>query len=320
MRDAMLAAPVGDDVYGEDPTVNALEAYAAEITGKQAALFAASGTQTNLLGILSHCERGHEYIVGKTAHTYQYEGGGAAVLGSVQPCPIAFDAAGRLPLDEIEAAIKPDDFHFAITRLACLENTQSGKVLDLSYLQAFSDLAQKHALLRHLDGARAFNAAVAQNVGIDEICQYFDTVSLCLSKGLGSPIGSLLVGDAKTIHQARRWRKMLGGGMRQAGIVAAAGLHALKSNVNRLSQDHDKARNIADYILSSGTLKLAEEPQTNMLFLDTETDITTLTAHMAEHGVRISGARWVFHLDISDQDVDQITAAVKSYSPKRKSA
>lgn len=316
----MLTAPVGDDVYGEDPTVNSLEAFAAELTGKEAALFAASGTQTNLLGILSHCQRGHEYIVGRTAHTYQYEGGGAAVLGSVQPCPIPFDAAGCLPLNEVEAAIKPDDFHFAITRLICLENTQGGKVLDLGYLQAFSDLAQKHGLLRHLDGARAFNAAVAQNVSIREICQYFDTASLCLSKGLGSPIGSLLVGDAKTIDQARRWRKMLGGGMRQAGIVAAAGLYALKSNVKRLSQDHDNARNISSIIKSSACLGLAEEPQTNMLFLDEATDMASLTPHMAEHGVRISGTRWVFHLDISDHDVERIAEAVKSYSPERKSA
>ena len=320
MRDAMLAAPVGDDVYGEDPSVNELEAFAAELTGKEAALFAASGTQTNLLGILSHCQRGHEYIVGRTAHTYQYEGGGAAVLGGIQPCPIPFDAAGGLPLDEVEAAIKPDDFHFAITRLVCLENTQAGKVLDLAYLRAYSDLTQKHGLMRHLDGARAFNAAVAQNVGISEICQYFDTASLCLSKGLGSPVGSLLVGDAKTIHQARRWRKMLGGGMRQAGVIAAAGLYALKSNIKRLSQDHDKARNVAETIKSSSCLTLAEEPQTNILLLDDQTDLSALKPHMAEHGIRISGTRWVFHLDISDQDVHQIVSAVKSYSPARKSA
>jgi len=316
----MLSAPVGDDVYGEDPTVNELEAFAAALTGKEAALFAASGTQTNLLGILSQCQRGHEYIVGRTAHTYQYEGGGAAVLGSVQPCPIAFDTTGALPLDEVEAAIKPDDFHFAITRLVCLENTQAGKVLNLAYLQAFSDLTQKHGLMRHLDGARAFNAAVAQNVGIDEICQYFDTASLCLSKGLGSPIGSVLVGDAKTIHQARRWRKMLGGGMRQAGIIAAAGLYALKSNVNRLSQDHDKARNISEIIKSNSHLTLAEEPQTNMVLLDSQTDMLTLKPHMAQHGVRISGTRWVFHLDISDQGLEQIVSAVKSYNPQRQSA
>ncbi|MFT4798359.1 MAG: threonine aldolase [Candidatus Azotimanducaceae bacterium] len=320
MREAMLSAPVGDDVYGEDPTVNELEAYAAALTGKEAALFAASGTQTNLLGILSHCQRGHEYIVGRSAHTYQYEGGGAAVLGSIQPYPIAFDAAGGLPLDEVEAAIKPDDFHFAITRLVCLENTQAGKVLDLAYLRAFSDMTQKHGLMRHLDGARAFNAAVAQNVGIGEICQFFDTASLCLSKGLGSPIGSLLVGDAKTIHQARRWRKMLGGGMRQAGIIAAAGLYALKSNVNRLAQDHDNARYVSDSIKSNSCLTLAEEPQTNMVLLDDQTDLPTLKAHMAQHGVRISGTRWVFHLDISDLNVEQIVSAVKSYHSEQKSA
>jgi len=320
MRAAMQAAVLGDDVYGEDPTVNELESYAAELTGKEAALFAVSGTQTNLLGILSHCQRGHEYIVGSTAHTYQYEGGGAAVLGGIQPCTIPFDAKGQIPLDAIEALIKPDDFHFAITRLLCLENTQSGRVLDLEYLQDWSNLATRHQLRRHLDGARAFNAAVAQNVEISEICQYFDTVSLCLSKGLGSPVGSLLVGDKETIHQARRWRKMLGGGMRQAGVIAAAGLYALKSNIKRLSQDHVNAKYLSDNITSNSNLKLAEPPQTNMLMLDPKTDINLLKTHMAKHGVRISGARWVLHLDISQDDLGRIVDAIRSYNPSRKSA
>ncbi len=320
MLAAMQTAKLGDDVYGEDPTVNELEAFAAELTGKEAALFAVSGTQTNLLGILSHCQRGHEYIVGSTAHTYQYEGGGAAVLGGIQPCTIPFDPAGQIPLNAIRAAIKPDDFHFAITRLLCLENTQAGKVLDLDYLRSWSELGLEHGLRRHLDGARAFNAAVAQNVPISEICQYFDTVSLCLSKGLGSPVGSLLVGDRATIHQARRWRKMLGGGMRQAGVIAAAGLYALKSNVKRLSQDHDNARYISEIVSGSSGLELAEPPQTNMVMLSNNTDVQSLKAHMAEHGVRISGTRWVFHLDVSKDDLERITAGINSYAPERKSA
>ena len=315
MREAMMAAEVGDDVYGEDPTVNALEAYAAELTGKEAALFGVSGTQTNLLGILSHCQRGHEYIVGSSAHTYQYEGGGAAVLGGIQPCTIPFDEYGQLPLAEIEAAIKPDDFHFAISRLVCLENTQAGKVLPLSYLADWRDLVVSHGLIRHLDGARAFNAAVAQDVPIADICQYFDTVSLCLSKGLGCPVGSLLVGNKDTIHRARRWRKMLGGGMRQAGTIAAAGLYALKHNIKRLQQDHDKAKNIAREIDASSCLTLAAPPQTNMVMLGRETDNKQLKAHMAKHDILISGPRWVFHMDVSDADIETITRAIRSYEP-----
>lgn len=315
MRDVMHSASLGDDVYGEDPTVNALESFAAELTGKEAALFGISGTQTNLLGILSHCQRGHEYIVGSSAHTYQYEGGGAAVLGGIQPCTIPFDQNGCLPLEAIEAAIKPDDFHFAITRLVCLENTQAGKVLPQSYLADWSALVKSKGLKRHLDGARAFNAAVANGVAISDICQHFDTVSLCLSKGLGCPVGSLLVGDKDTIHRARRWRKMIGGGMRQAGVIAAAGHYALKHNINRLQQDHDKAKGISLKVDSSSALSLAEQPQTNMVMLDSTTDIQALKQHMAGHGIQISGPRWVFHLDISSQDIEAISHAIQTYAP-----
>jgi threonine aldolase len=315
MRDVMHGASLGDDVYGEDPTVNALESFAAELTGKEAALFGVSGTQTNLLGILSHCQRGHEYIVGSSAHTYQYEGGGAAVLGGIQPCTIPFDQNGCLPLEAIEAAIKPDDFHFAITRLVCLENTQAGKVLPQSYLADWSALVKSKGLKRHLDGARAFNAAVANGVAISDICQHFDTVSLCLSKGLGCPVGSLLVGDKDTIHRARRWRKMIGGGMRQAGVIAAAGHYALKHNINRLQQDHDKAKEISLKVDSSSALSLAEQPQTNMVMLDSTTDIQALKQHMAGHGIQISGPRWVFHLDISSQDIEAISHAIQTYAP-----
>lgn len=314
MREAMSRAPLGDDVYGEDPTVNELEDFAAELTGKEAALYGVSGTQTNLLGILSHCQRGHEYIVGATAHTYQYEAGGAAVLGGIQPCPIAFDAKGQLPLDQIEAAIKPDDYHFAISRLVCLENTQGGKVLPLAYLQAYSELVASRGLIRHLDGARAFNAAEALGVSIKEVCQYFDTASLCLSKGLGCPVGSLLVGDRETIAQARRWRKMIGGGMRQAGVVAAAGLFALRHNVSRLSQDHEKATQIGEVIQQHGFLELAEPVQTNMVMLS-PSSMKGLVEHLGQLGIRISGPRLVLHQDVSRQGVEQIASALKTFEP-----
>ncbi|MEP1472532.1 MAG: low-specificity L-threonine aldolase [Halieaceae bacterium] len=313
MRDAMLNAVTGDDVYGEDPTVNELERFAAELTGKEAAVFAASGTQTNLMGLLSHCQRGHEYIVGQAAHTYMYEGGGAAVLGGIQPCPLPFEADGTLSLAAIEQAIKPDDAHFAITRLVCLENTQAGKVLPLEYLQRYCDLALRHGLLRHLDGARVFNAAVALDAPVAEICRHFDTVSICLSKGLACPVGSLLVGDAESIQRARRWRKMLGGGMRQAGILAAAGLYALKNNVTRLQDDHIKARSVAEALAELDGFPLEAQPQTNMVMLSDSIDLNALQQHLLNAGIRISGTRWVFHQDVSNANIDQLLKACRSF-------
>lgn len=312
MLAAMTAADTGDDVYGEDPTVNALEAHAAELTGKEAALFATSGTQTNLLGILSHCDRGHEYIVGSSAHTYMYEGGGAAVLGSVQPCPIPFNDAGELPLAAVRAAVKPDDSHFAITRLVSLENTQGGKVLPMAYLEAYSQLVQELGLRRHLDGARVFNAAVKLQVPVADICQHFDSISICLSKGLAAPVGSVLVGDAQTIRKARRWRKMLGGGMRQAGVIAAAGLYALKHNVTRLEDDHRHAEQVAAALVESG-IPVAEAVQTNMLFVHPDVEIGPLIRHLEAAGVRINGHRWVFHQDVSEEDTAQVIKACQSY-------
>ncbi|MFT6050509.1 MAG: threonine aldolase [Halioglobus sp.] len=313
MKEAMFDANIGDDVYGEDPTVNALEQYAAKITGKESAVFASSGTQSNLMGLLSHCQRGHEYIVGSTAHTYMYEGGGAAVLGGIQPCTIPFNERGEVPLDSIAAVIKPDDNHFAITRLLCLENTQGGKVLDLDYINAWSEFANSYGLKRHLDGARLFNAAVQQQVAVREICQHFDTVSICLSKGLGCPMGSLLVGDESTIKGARRWRKMLGGGLRQAGMVAAAGLFALNNNIERLAQDHANARRVGDALRALGGYKLAEEPQTNMVMLDSSMDVRGVIRHLQNSGIRINGHRWVFHMDVSERDTDKIISACTSY-------
>ncbi|MDP5070867.1 MAG: low-specificity L-threonine aldolase, partial [Congregibacter sp.] len=311
---AIASAAVGDDVYGEDPTVNELERFAADLTGKEAAVFAPTGTQSNLIGLLSHCQRGHEYIVGHTGHTYMYEGGGAAVLGGIQPCPLPFAEDGSLPLDAIEQAIKPDDAHFAITRLVCLENTQAGKVLPLEYLKRYSELALRYQLRRHLDGARVFNAAVAQAVPVADICQYFDTVSICLSKGLACPVGSLLVGDEDSIRSARRWRKMLGGGMRQAGILAAAGLYALQNNVQRLQHDHDKALRVAAVLSSLPGIELQAPPQTNMVMLAAGTDVAPLQQYLLSAGIKISGTRWVFHQDVSDDDVDRLLDACRGFS------
>ncbi len=313
MLEVMRQADTGDDVYGEDPSVNELERYAAKLTGKEAAVFAPTGTQSNLIGLLSHCQRGHEYIVGHGAHTYMYEGGGAAVLGGIQPCPLAFAEDGSLPLDAVERAVKPDDAHFAISRLVCLENTQGGKVLPLEYLQRYSELTQRLGLRRHLDGARVFNAAVAQSVPVAEICQHFDTVSLCLSKGLACPVGSLLVGDESSIRSARRWRKMLGGGMRQAGILAAAGLYALKNNVHRLQEDHDKARRVGETLASLPGFNLEAAPQTNMVMLASDTAVEPLEQHLLESGIKTSGTRWVFHQDVSHDDVDRLLEACARY-------
>ena len=315
MREAMLAAETGDDVYGEDPTINKLEETAAAMTGMEAAIFAPSGTQSNLLGLLSHCQRGHEYIVGRTAHTYLYEGGGAAVLGSIQPNPLPFAPDGTLSLEDIVETIKPDDPHFAVTRLVCLENTQGGKILPMDYLQNFSELMQEKGLRRHLDGARLFNAAVGLGVSPAKICSYFDSASLCLSKGLGCPVGSILVGSKEFIESASRWRKMLGGGMRQAGILAAAGLHALAHHVDRLIEDHLKAARVATALKALPTFKLAEEPQTNMVMLSPETKTASLEAHLKSRGILASGTRWVFHLDVSNEQVDQIIEACRSFQP-----
>jgi threonine aldolase len=318
MRAAMVDAPVGDDVYGEDPTVNRLEAIAAEMTGHEAGLLATSGTQSNLLGILSHCQRGEEYIVGQLAHTYKYEAGGAAVLGSIQPQPIEMEDDGTLDLERVRAAIKPDDIHFARTRLLCLENTQAGKVLPLDYMTRAGELAREHNLGFHLDGARVFNAATACNVPVDTITRQFDTVSVCLSKGLGAPVGSVLLGDKDRIHEARRWRKMVGGGMRQAGMLAAAGIIALEQNSKRLNDDHARALRLAEGL--SDIEELHVEPsdvQTNMVFVSfDEQHDGKLRAFLADRGVLIKSGtrvRLVTHLDVNDGDIEAVVAAFKEY-------
>jgi len=308
MLDAMMNAATGDDVYRDDPTVNALEAEAAALSGKAAALFFPSGTQANLVALLCHCQRGDEYIVGQQAHNYKYEAGGAAVLGSIQPQPILAAADGTLPLADVAAAIKPDDIHFARTRLLSLENTHHGKVLPLSYLEQAWHFTRERGLALHIDGARIFNAAVAQQVSLAEIARYCDTLTICLSKGLGTPVGSLLCGDSAMIEQARRWRKMTGGGMRQAGILAAAGRYALEHNVARLQEDHDNAAWLGEQLQKLGVTVSSQ--QTNMLFVQVPPgEIEALQRWMHAADILISvGAqtRLVTHLDISRADLQRL--------------
>jgi threonine aldolase len=326
MRSAMLAAEVGDDVYGEDPTVNRLEALAASTLGKEAAIFVCSGTQSNLLALLSHCERGDEYIVGQQGHTYKYEGGGAAVLGSIQPQPLDYEPDGSLDLDRVESAIKPDDPHFARTRLLCLENTQGGKVLPLDYLKRAQEFTRAHGLGLHLDGARVFNAAVHLKVPVTEISRSFDSVSVCLSKGLGAPVGSVLCGPKALIAKARRWRKVVGGGMRQAGVLAAAGIYALEHNVQRLAIDHENARALAQALSSIDGVTVAPSgAQTNMLYINVEPQRSVrMREYLKSQGMLISGQgsiRLVTHLDVDRADIDRFAAAVRqSFAADAKAA
>ena len=313
----MAAAETGDDVYGEDPTVIQLEKLAASLTGKEAALFVSSGTQGNLLALLSHCERGDEYIAGNDAHTYRFEAGGGAVLGGIQPQPIPFNERGELEIEAIRQVIKPDDYHFAKTKLVCLENTTAGKVLALDYLSEFSDFALSQGLGRHLDGARVFNAAVQLGVNVKEISQYFDSMSICLSKGLAAPVGSLLVGSNELILKARRWRKMVGGGMRQAGILAAAGIYALEHNINRLAEDHQHASALAKALAQLSSFKLHSMPVTNMVLLDLEAErYKSLQQYLADNGVKTSTQRWVMHRDVSSANIDQLIELCRNFDQR----
>ena len=309
MRDIMYNAPVGDDVYGDDESVNQLEAYACERFEFSEALFCSSGTQANLLALMAHCERGDEYICGQSAHNYKFEGGGAAVLGSIQPQPIENEADGTLCFNKIAAAIKPDDNHFANTRLLSLENTIGGKVLALDYLAAARKFVNQHSLSLHLDGARAFNAAADFNVDITAITEHFDSVSICLSKGLGAPVGSLLLGSKALISKARRWRKVLGGGMRQAGMLAAAGQYALEHNVKRLSDDHANARYLAQQLSTLNGFNVNMKNTTNMVYASCEPNINIqqLAADLKAQGILFSPSkqlRLVTHLDITKADID----------------
>jgi len=318
MRAAMAGAEVGDDVYGEDPTVNRLEAMAATMLGKEAAVFVCSGTQSNLLALLSHCERGDEYIVGQQGHTYKYEGGGAAVLGSIQPQPLDYEVDGSLDLTKVAAAIKPDDAHFARTRLLCLENTQAGKVLSLDYLKQAGEFARGKGLGIHLDGARIFNAAAHQQVAVSEISKHFDSVSVCMSKGLGAPVGSVLCGPVALIAKARRWRKVLGGGMRQAGVLAAAGIYALEHNIAQLAEDHENARMLADGLSRLDGVDVAPGgAQTNMVYISMEPRRSVrLRDYLKDRRMLINGQgtiRLVTHLDVDRSEIDAFVRAVQEF-------
>ena len=316
MREAIARAEVGDDVFGDDPTVNALQERVAALFGNEAALFVSSGTQGNLCALMSHCQRGDEVLVGQLAHSYRYEGGGAAVLGSVQPQPLPQQGDGTLRLEDIAAAIKPDDEHFARTRLLALENTWNGKVLAQAYLDAASDLAHARGLATHLDGARLFNAIVASGTEPARLVRGFDSVSVCFSKGLGAPVGSVLVGPREFIARARRVRKALGGGLRQAGLLAAAALYALDHHVERLTEDHALARRLADGLASIPGITVTA-PDTNIVFAEVAGGrAEALLAHLKQHGVLATGLiglRFVTHLDVDAAGVDRAIAATREF-------
>jgi len=316
MLAAMSAAPVGDDVYGDDPTVNRLQSVLAERTGKEAALFFPSGTQSNLAALMAHCTRGDEYVVGQSAHTYRYEGGGAAVLGSIQPQPIENAPDGTLPLAKIAAAIKPIDNHFARTRLLALENTIGGKVLPAGYVAEATQLAREHHLSTHLDGARVFNAAVASDCQVDLLCAPFDSVSICCSKGLGAPIGSVLVGSRGLIDVAQRWRKVLGGGLRQSGVLAAACLYALDNHVQGLAEDHENAALLAAGLREIDQIEVVSQA-TNMVFVNIpEHHCTALGEWLKSRGIVtqvLYSSRLVTHRDVSRTDIQFVVESFKAF-------
>ena len=314
MWDAMRSAELGDDVFGDDPTVNALQQRIAADLGFESALFMPSGTQSNLCALMSHCQRGDEYLVGQMAHTYRFEGGGAAVLGSIQPQPLPNQADGTLALTDIEAAIKPDDAHFARTRLLALENTWGGQVLPMAYIEQATALAHARGLATHLDGARLFNAAVAAGVAARAITRHFDSVSVCFSKGLGTPAGSALCGSRELIARAHRWRKMAGGAMRQSGVLAAAAIYALDHHVLRLAEDHAHAQRLAQGLQGLRGVNVAR-PQTNMVFVDLAPERAAGVAQrLRERGLLVIGAarlRLVTHLDLHADDIEHAILALR---------
>jgi threonine aldolase len=309
-------AEVGDDVYGDDPTVNRLQEFAAELFGFEAGLFAPSGTQTNLIALMGHCGRGDEYLVGQEAHTYKYEGGGAAVLGSIQPQPIANQPDGSIALADIAAYIKPDDMHFARTRLLALENTIGGRVLPQDYVKAATSLAHAKGLATHLDGARICNAAVKQGISLRAAVAGFDTVSVCLSKGLGAPVGSVLLGPKAFIEQGKRWRKMLGGGMRQAGVIAAAALYALEHNVAAPGRGPRERGQPVGAAWARSTAEGDDAADQHLLRRDPGSRLRAAAQHLAQQGIRASigpHTRLVTHLDVERGDVRTVVAAFKAF-------
>lgn len=320
MRAAIAEATVGDDVYGEDPSINALEERVAELLGKEDAVLCSSGTQSNLLGLMSHCRNGEEYIVGQEYHTYRYEAGGAAVLGSIVPQTVEVEADGTLSLETIKKRIKPNDPHFPITRLLAFENTHGGQLIDQDYFDKARILADQNGLSMHLDGARLPNAVIASGRSMAELAAPFDSVSLCCSKGLGAPIGSLLAGSKELIARARRWRKMVGGGMRQAGFVAVAIDYALTHQFERLQQDHDNAKWLFEQLseLLAGTEAKVRYSGTNMTFVELPDSLPadSLRELMAEHDIKLPGGqklRLVCHLDVSREQLERFVELFKQW-------
>lgn len=317
MLDFMVKAKVGDDVYKEDPTVNRLESKISKMAKKDAALFVPTGTMSNLLSLLSHCDRADEYICGQDAHIYKYEAGGGAVVGSIQPQPIEIQKDGSLDLEQVKQVIKPPNNHFAKSKLLCLENTHHGQVLSMDYLKKANSFAKDNNLLLHIDGARIFNAIVELGVKLSDITKHCDSISICLSKGLGTPAGSLLVGSTDFIEKARKYRKMLGGGMRQSGVLAASGLYALKYNIKSLKNDHKNAKNLALTIKNLKHIKLISN-HTNMVFVSSKNQ-HELVKYLQKHNILISGygkLRVVFHRDISKEDTQKVIKVFKSYDTK----
>jgi threonine aldolase len=324
MREAMAEAEVGDDVYRDDPTVNRLEELAAAMLGKEASLFVPSGTMGNLLALLVHCQRGDEVIVGNLSHIYLNEAGGMAALGGIQACPLPNQKDGTLLLDDIRASVRTEDVHHPITRLICLENTQNicgGVPLTAQYTHEVADVAREYGLALHIDGARIFNSAVAQNVSVKELVEPADSVMFCLSKGLASPVGSMLVGSQKSITRARHLRKMLGGGMRQVGVIAAAGIISLEKMVNRLAEDHLRARKLADGLRQVRGVVVDEgSPYSNMVYLDLAEDATVdarqVCEQARERGILLDAEnsrrfRLVTHYWIDDRGVEKTISAFR---------
>ncbi len=322
MRKVMAEAEVGDDVFGDDPTVNRLERLAAEMLGTEDAVFATSGTQSNLIGVMSHCRRGDELIVGTNGHIYKYEAGGTAVLGSIWPQPLDNEPDGTLDLAKVATMVKVDDYHYARTRLLCLENTQYGRVLPLPYFGEAAACARKHNLKLHLDGARVFNACVKQKVDVKEISSHFDSISICLTKGLGAPAGSLLCGSRELVKEARRVRKMLGGGMRQSGILAAAGIYALENNIARLAEDHANADLLAEGLSEIDEVTVDHAMvQTNMVFISMkESTVPKLVDFLKKRDIWCLDElpmRLATHLDVNEEDLNKVIETFKEYFSQR---
>ena len=313
---------LGDDVYEEDKEVIELQEYAAELLGKEASLFFPSGTQSNLTAILVHCQRGDEVLIGRDYHTNLYEARGASVLGGVGICPIDMSESGSMNLNDMLSQIKDDDPHYAVTKLLCLENTFSGKVQPQDALDNLVNAAHKRGISTHLDGARLFNAHIHSGLSMKDLTSGFDSVSICLSKGLGAPVGSLLVSNKTVISKALRLRKMLGGGMRQVGVIASCGMYALKNNIERLQQDHDNAKLLADGLSLISELKVKyDESQTNMVFINCPKDHReSLTNFLLDHQIVISSldrGRFVCHLGINEKDISFVIEVFRAYFKKQ---